>query len=83
MHVFLVFIKNICRISLHYSPPEKNKMTSHFVPATDKRMFLLNEATVSPNTKKIRRFCLTVCIEVFFKLKVFVININDKMNKSE
>jgi hypothetical protein len=34
-------------------------MASRFV--TDEHFFLLNEAAVSPNTKKATKFCLTVC----------------------
>jgi hypothetical protein len=49
------------RTSLHYSPQNKNKMT--FVPVTDEQFFVLNEAVVSPNTKKVTMFRLTVCIE--------------------
>ena len=30
------------RISLQYSPPDRNKMDSRFVPVTDEQMFVLN-----------------------------------------
>jgi hypothetical protein len=46
---------------LHYSPPDKNKMASRFVPVRDEQIFVLNEAVVSPNTKKATKDCLTVC----------------------
>jgi hypothetical protein len=47
---------------LHYSPPVKNKMASCFVRLqTSRKIFVLNEAAVSPNTKKDAKFCLTVC----------------------
>jgi hypothetical protein len=48
-------------ISLHYSLPGKTKMASHFIPVTDEQIFVVNEAAVSPNTKKATKFCLTVC----------------------
>jgi hypothetical protein len=41
---------------MHYSPAEKNKMTAHFVLITDGQFFVLNEAAVSPNTKKATTF---------------------------
>jgi hypothetical protein len=36
-------------------------MGSHFIPVTDEQIFVVNEAAVSPNTKKATKFCLTVC----------------------
>jgi hypothetical protein len=51
----------LLRISLHYSPPDKTKMASCFVSVADEEIFVLNEAAVSPNTKKAAKFCLTVC----------------------
>jgi hypothetical protein len=52
-------------LSSGYSLPDKNKMDSHFLPVIDKQMFVLNEAVVSPNTKK-----ATKCFKIaFFSFK--------------
>jgi hypothetical protein len=42
-------------------------MASRFVPVTEKQIFVLNEAAVSPNTKKAANFCSTVGKGIFFK----------------
>ena len=65
MHACIVLFKQLSRyvaqlrILLHYSLPDKNKMASSFVPGTDEQTFVLNEAAVSPETKKVTKFCLT------------------------
>jgi hypothetical protein len=35
-------------------------MASRFVTVADEQIFVLNEATISPNTKKATTFCLTI-----------------------
>ena len=47
---------------IYYSPPDQ-KMVSRFAPVTDEKSLVLNEAAVSPNTKKATTFCSTVCIK--------------------
>jgi hypothetical protein len=37
-----------------------------------KGLSVLNDAEVSPNAKKATNFCLTVCIEAFFKAISYV-----------
>jgi hypothetical protein len=65
----------LLRISLHYSHPDKNKMASRFVPVTDEQIFVLNEATVSSNTKKATKFwclwCYSECISTPDKLEKY------------
>ena len=36
------------------------QMASRFVPITDEKIFVPNEAAISPNTKKATNVCLTV-----------------------
>ena len=50
------------RISLHYSPPDKNRGggQNSWDTGTDKHIFVLNEAAVLPNTKKATKFRLAV-----------------------
>jgi hypothetical protein len=46
------------QISSHYTPPDKNKMASRFVPVTDEEIFVLKELNkaVEPSKKKVTNF---------------------------
>jgi hypothetical protein len=51
-----------------FSPlADKNKMASRFVPVADEKIFVLNEAVVSPNMKKATKFTFYRGIK-FFKV---------------
>jgi hypothetical protein len=43
------------QILLHYSHQDKNEMASRFVNRSQTTNFLLNEAAVTPNTRKPQR----------------------------
>ena len=67
------------RISLNYSPPDKNKMAPRFVPIIDiKEIFVLKERIrgFAKLTKKATKFCLIKkCVHAgVLQLKLFVMN---------
>jgi hypothetical protein len=47
---------------MHYSPPDKNRMASRFVPVTEEQIFVPNEAVVS------HKVSVYQCVEEFFKV---------------
>jgi hypothetical protein len=53
------------RISLYYSPPGKNNMAATNEQKQNGGYIL---STVSPTTKKVTKFSLTIGVEVFIKL---------------